>query len=104
MLRTSKKRQPTFFREYSCSILDSAAFLVEEIDAGMVYETFRRTPESAPGMDGWQSEELSLFSIEVCRHIAALFLLIEEGEPWPNATTHARGIYLETRGPQLGES
>ena len=91
------------FRTYANRIVPDEEFHVEDIDAEMVHDTVRRTSEPAPGMDGWRPRELSLFSLEVSRQVAALFLLIEDGAPWPGFTVHARVIYLGNVGVGIGE-
>ena len=68
----------------------------------MVYETFRHLKVSAPGMDAWQPKELELFSPAVCKEVAKLFNMIDEGAPWQSSTMHARIMYLEKVGALLG--
>ena len=69
----SSKENPTsleakvqiFCRIYANSIFADDEFH-HDIDAEMVHETFRSTPGSVPGMDGWEPREVSFFSLEVC--------------------------------------
>lgn len=62
------------FTKYASRIFIDHEHQIDDIGAEMVYETFRRTPKFAPGMDGWRPRELSLLSIEVCRHCCPLHL------------------------------
>ncbi len=39
--------------------------LVEPIDAERVFETFRLTPEAAPGSEDWKPKEVAVFSKDV---------------------------------------
>ena len=69
----------------------------------MVQASFCRTAESAGALDGWSPKELSLLSVAVYCHFAALLDQIEEGAPWPRTTMHARVVFLEKVGAQIGK-
>ena len=40
--------------------------------------------------------------MEVCEHIAVMLNQIEAGAPWPHSALHARIVYLEKLGAELG--
>ena len=92
-----------FFSKYATTLYGAAERKVIEMTQEMVYQTFKHLKVSAPGMDAWQPKELSLFSRLMCKRVADLFNLIEEGAPWPSSTMHARIMYLEKAGALLGE-
>ena len=92
-----------FFNKYATRLYGAAEYKVTEVTEEMVYQTFKHLKVSAPGMDAWQPSELSLFSRQMCKRVADLFNLIEEGAPWPSSTMHARIMYLEKAGALLGE-
>ena len=78
-------------------------FEVERISGNMEQASFSRTAESAGALDGWSPKELSLLSMPIYCHIANLLNQIEEGAPWPRTTTHARVVFLEKVGAQIGK-
>ena len=64
---------------------------------------FKKIGESAGGMDGWSPKELSYFSTKVCGKVAILFNQVEKGAPWPKAVEHARIVFLEKDGAEVGK-
>ena len=54
-------------------------------------------------MDGWSPKELSYMSAGACEAIATMLNQIEEGAPWPRSARHARIVFLEKEGSQLGK-
>ena len=68
-----------------------------------VYESFKNIKESAGAMDGWSPKELSHLSLATCEVIAVMLNQIEQGEPWPRSSMHARVGFLEKEGAQVGK-
>ena len=93
----------SFLDTYCGVILKKKPFGVAKITGAMVQASFSRTAESAGALDGWSPKELSLLSLTVYCHIATLLDQIEEGAPWPRTSTHARVVFLEKIGTQLGQ-
>ena len=54
-------------------------------------------------MDGWSPEELALLSKSVCSHIADILNLVEDGAPWPQSPPHARAVFLQKDGTEVGQ-
>ena len=54
-------------------------------------------------MDGWSPKELSLLSLATYEAIAVMLDQIEQGEPWPRSSMHARVGFLEKEGAQVGK-
>ena len=70
----------------------------------MVQASFSRTKESAGALDGWNPKELSYLSLAVYRHIATLLNQSEAGAPWSRTSTHAKIVFLEKIGAQMGQA
>ena len=92
-----------FLDKYINIILKMPEADYKEIDADMVYNSFTKTKDSAGALDGWMPKELSLLSHEMCRHIATMLNQIEAGAAWPRSATHARVVYLEKLGAEVGK-
>ena len=73
-----------------------------EMDAQMVFDSFKATKESAGALDGWSPRELSLLSYKICGHIANMLKQIEGGARWPRSANHALIAYLEKEGAEAG--
>ena len=93
----------TFLDTYCGVFLKRKPFEVAaKITGEMVQASFSRTAESAGALDGWSPQELSLLSLAAYCHIATRLDQIEEGAPWPRTSTHARVVFLEKIGAQVG--
>ena len=92
-----------FFEKFASSMYHGPEYLLSDLDADTVYNSFRTTAKSAGALDGWQPRELALLSRRICGHIANMLNQIEKGSPWPTSTRHARVVFLEKVGAALGE-
>ena len=92
-----------FFKDFGVLMFQRKEFELSDLDAEMVYDSFRRTAQSVGAMNGWQPKELSYFSLKICGHIAVMLNQIEAGSPWPTSTRHARVVYLEKAEAAVGE-
>ena len=90
-------------RSFAHCMLHQAEYTIDEIDANMVYESFRRTKDSVGAMDRWHPRELAFLSKRTCSHLATMLSQIEQGAPWPVSTTNARAVYREKNGANIGE-
>ena len=93
----------TYLNNYTRYIYRAAPFQVKDITAERVQMAFKKIGESAGGMDGWSPLELSYFSTKVCGKVAILFNQVEKGAPWPKAVEHARIVFLEKDGAEVGK-
>ena len=93
----------TFLNTYNRYIAKPKHFQVRELTGQRVLESFSRTKESAGAMDGWAPKEMSLLSLATCTEIAILLNQVEEGAPWPASALHARVVFLEKEGAQVGK-
>lgn len=92
-----------FVPKYRRFLFSVDEYLVGEISADMVWDIFQEINASSGGMDGWQPLELKMMSFSLCKWVAALLRLIEQGGAWPSSTRHARAAYLEKDGSKPGQ-
>ena len=91
-----------FLETYSSLIIKLPEAYLPPLDAEAVQEAFSRIKESAGALDGWSPKELSLLSREMYGHIATMLTQVEAGAPWPRSSPHARMVYLEKLGAEIG--
>ena len=92
-----------FLEKFSKYTLKANPFQAPAITGERVFESFAKTAESAGALDGWNPKELALLSKEVCNHIAEMLNQIEAGAPWPKSATHAKAVYLQKEGAEVGQ-
>ena len=85
----------TFLCNYLKYISIAPATQLPRLTGRRVQEAFRKIPDSARAMDGWNPKELSLLSLATCEAIAVMLDQIEQGAPWPRSSMHARVGFLE---------
>ena len=93
----------TFITSYAYIMHRGPEFILNDLDAQTVYDSFKHIACLAGSLDGWQPRELSYLSLSACGHIANMLNQIEAGRPWPKSALHARVVYLEKIGAIIGE-
>ena len=85
----------TFITSYAYFMHRGPEFILSDLDAQTVHDSFKHIARSAGSLDGWQPRELAYLSLIACGHIATMLSQIEAGRPWPKAALHASVVYIE---------
>ena len=83
-----------YVEEYGEHILQQPEALIEDITGEDVEKVVRTQKETAGGMDQWMPAEFKLLSREACNSLADMYMMVERGAKWPEATTMARAAFL----------